>query len=544
MLQTNYEPFSSVSFQHKPRTSPYPTQRFEDESSTHFPLFKDPLPSSSSAGPTSLQVPPPPPPSASLGFLPHLRRRPRRLVRRRHVVGVVSVILLALFVWRHTVAVYYAFARIKLNHTLLESGYLPCGIVRKDPMVHVLDSHHVQLVWEMNCDMNEMHVAWRPMDSTSPPEDWQWAKAAPSSLAKHHVLYKATLTLTHPSATKYRYRLHTAADRKKAIRQYDVHWRLHQPSNKRIRIAALADNQFGLRSFLRLLAHVPQYAPDYLLHAGDAVQQYPSLQQWHTDFAAPLTYYGLAQHAPMIYAHGNHDHDPTFAYHYTRASHGQPWHAFSLADGAIRFLVLDSNLDWQQQDDWLRHELQSDACQQAIFRMVVVHIPPFLEYWDPVAWTDGKESEWGRFVKERYVPLFEEHGVDLVISGHQHNYERGERNGIMYTIIGGAGGDIDLERVNDFEMYTARHLDFHFVLIDFEPNGTDKWTLVWRAFDKHGQPFDTHTVHSRSRPAFFPLPNAEQQDDDRLGAVAPDVIQDVTLMDLDANEPDLSNDEK
>ncbi|ORX62662.1 Metallo-dependent phosphatase [Hesseltinella vesiculosa] len=556
MLQPNYEPFSSVSFQHKQRTSPYPMAK-DDDRQSHFPMFKDPLPASSSQPPPVFHAPP----TSSLGFLPSLKRKRRRWCPRRYGFIALSVIVLLLLAYRHTVAVYYAFLRIKLNQTLLESGYLPCGIVRKDPMLYVLDGHQVQLVWEMNCDMNDMQIAWRPLTTSTPAgnssnDPWTWTKASPIQLAPHHVLYRAILDLNEKTATRYRYHIYSANNIDKPVRQYDFTWRQHDRSQP-LRFAAIADNQFGLRNFLRILSHVPGYRPDYLIHAGDAVQQYPSLQQWQTDFVAPLTYHGLGQHAPMIYAHGNHDHDPTFAYHYTRSSHGQPWHAFSMADGAIRFIVLDSNLDWQQQDEWLNRELSSDACQQAAFRVVVVHIPPFLEYWDPKAWFEGKESEWGRFVRERYVPLFEQHGVDLVISGHQHNYERGQHNGIMYAIIGGAGGDIDVERVQDFGMYDAHHLDFHFVLLDLLPlpnnehhqaDGSDNdhqpWELVWRAFDKHGKMIDTHRQRSRSRPSYFPLENMHNPEDNQVGAVSPDVIQDVTLMDLDDSEAALNDDAK
>ena len=31
----------------------------------------------------------------------------------------------------------------------------------------------------------------------------------------------------------------------------------------------------------------------------------------------------------------------------------------------------------------------------------------------------------------------------LVVSGHAHAYERGEQSGVVYTIVGGAGGALD-----------------------------------------------------------------------------------------------------
>jgi hypothetical protein len=39
------------------------------------------------------------------------------------------------------------------------------------------------------------------------------------------------------------------------------------------------------------------------------------------------------------------------------------------------------------------------------------------------------------------VPLFRRHDVDLVLAGHDHNYQRfGRRDGVTYVVHGGGGG--------------------------------------------------------------------------------------------------------
>lgn len=62
-----------------------------------------------------------------------------------------------------------------------------------------------------------------------------------------------------------------------------------------------------------------------------------------------------------------------------------------------RIIVLDSNLDeleQVEQEEWLEWELGRKEWTRATLRIVVVHVPPFLEYWDRHNWADGKESEW------------------------------------------------------------------------------------------------------------------------------------------------------
>ena len=40
------------------------------------------------------------------------------------------------------------------------------------------------------------------------------------------------------------------------------------------------------------------------------------------------------------------------------------------------------------------------------------------------------------------MPLFEEYGVDVVFTGHDHCYERSFANGVFYIVTGGGGGPL------------------------------------------------------------------------------------------------------
>ena len=527
MLQPNsYEPYSSVSFQHKPPTSPLPGPGDDGKNNTRYrEAFLDALMESRPTLATS----------NTKKRRWHLRRQ-----HRNRIIAALGILLFFVYLFSNTIAIYWAFFRIKFDNALFDRGWVPCGVLRKEPMLYIQDTYHVQVVWEMNCGTRDMQVSWQrdaeqqPPSTTSPIE--------PLVLDKRHSLYKATIGPLKQGG-EYTYRVETIHPSKRLVARHSFHWDAstsdHQPQQP-IRMAAMADNQFGLRTFVSLLRRINKRV-EYLIHAGDAVQNYPSLRQWQTDFVGPLTYYGLGQTMPMIYAHGNHDHDPTYEYHYTRVSpSSDPWYAFSMADGAIRFVILDSNLDWEQQDEWLRHELAGHAFQHASFRVVVVHVPPFLEYWDPDAWNNKGQKEWGSFVKTRFVPLFEKYGVDLVISGHQHNYERGQHNGIHYTIIGGAGGDLDFERVENYGMYESTSLDFHFVLLEFRPPSSTQrnapWQLVWETYNLDGRKIDSVTLDAKLR-----TPIVEESNESVLGqgAVTGETIEELTYNELLDNNPQL-----
>ena len=46
-------------------------------------------------------------------------------------------------------------------------------------------------------------------------------------------------------------------------------------------------------------------------------------------------------------------------------------------------------------------------------------------------------------MRNDWVPLFASRNVDIVISGHAHNYNRGLTNGVTYIISGGGGAVSD-----------------------------------------------------------------------------------------------------
>ncbi|KAJ1849866.1 hypothetical protein LPJ57_008290, partial [Coemansia sp. RSA 486] len=97
-------------------------------------------------------------------------------------------------------------------------------------------------------------------------------------------------------------------------------------------------------------------------------------------------------------------------------------------------------------------------------------------------------------VRLEYDPLFRKHGVDLVISGHQHNYQRAtvqnnDGNAITYAIVGGAGGTLDLMQVEDWKMYNSTYLGHHFVSLT-----VDDSKLEWSAYNASGSVIDEFRI--------------------------------------------------
>jgi hypothetical protein len=147
------------------------------------------------------------------------------------------------------------------------------------------------------------------------------------------------------------------------------------------------------------------------VHAGDAVQFVRNGQQWQTDFFDVISAHNLNS-VPWLTTRGNHDDwagispldkasgviqsiDDAQRDHYLRVN-SVPYFAVSI--GFVRVLVLDANDDSDAQLQWFERELKSAAHKAARFRIVLVHIPPFMEFWDPVTWAKG-ENRWGDFIR-------------------------------------------------------------------------------------------------------------------------------------------------
>jgi hypothetical protein len=98
-------------------------------------------------------------------------------------------------------------------------------------------------------------------------------------------------------------------------------------------------------------------------------------------------------------------------------------------------------------------------------------------------------------LRDAWTPLFERYQVAAVFSGHDHCYERAERNGIRYVVSGGGGAplyprsrnpsDIDVDAVRYFERTV--HYVRVLVIGDFieisaiRADGTHMETFSWGA---------------------------------------------------------------
>ncbi len=176
-----------------------------------------------------------------------------------------------------------------------------------------------------------------------------------------------------------------------------------------------------------------------VLHTGDFVEMGGRPRDWDTYFeiAAPLL-----RRAALFPSLGNHElYGPGGLARYhrylNRPDTRETWYRQDYGD--VTLLALDSNVDWEAgvaQHDWLRAtlaELEGDR-----FVIAFVHHGPY---------SSGRHGGHEEMLAMNLPQQLRDGGVDLVFSGHDHMYERGEANGLKYVVTGGGGAP--LYRVND-----------------------------------------------------------------------------------------------
>jgi len=129
-------------------------------------------------------------------------------------------------------------------------------------------------------------------------------------------------------------------------------------------------------------------------------------------------------------AWGNHDLTSSKRARLVQETLQPPGRWYATTVGPATLLVLDGNQSRSAaQRDWLETELAAAGNGPLV---VVVHQPPF----------SCSLHGSNRHLIDSWVPLFERYGVDLVLSGHDHVYERFEVHGITYIVTGGGGRGI------------------------------------------------------------------------------------------------------
>jgi hypothetical protein len=216
---------------------------------------------------------------------------------------------------------------------------------------------------------------------------------------------------------------------------------------------------------------------ELVLMPGDLAYDNGRLDEFEQNFFD--VYAPVARHVPLMVASGNHDYGTddagpfrqVFALFENGGAEGlERWYSFDW--GPLHVSVLDTERTGETQASWLDQDL---AQSSAPWNVVLMHTP---------AYSSGAHGG-DPAVVQHFVPVFERHGVPLVISGHDHDYERTvPLNGVTYLVTGGGG--IGTREVGESSFTAFAERVGHFL------HGTvDEGSITIRAIDGTGVDFDS-----------------------------------------------------
>jgi predicted phosphodiesterase len=173
----------------------------------------------------------------------------------------------------------------------------------------------------------------------------------------------------------------------------------------------------------RIIEAHKQFAFDFAIMLGDNLYGSESASAYVNKFEKP--YKPLLDAGVKFYATlGNHD-EPSQRFYKPFNMDGKRYYTFRKDD--VEFFVLDSTYMTPDQIKWLSGVLeQSDAK----WKIAYFHHPIY---------SSGEKHGSELDLQVLVEPLFVQHGVDVVFSGHEHFYERIKpQKGIYYITQGGA----------------------------------------------------------------------------------------------------------
>jgi len=239
-----------------------------------------------------------------------------------------------------------------------------------------------------------------------------------------------------------------------------------------------------------------KFNPSFVLYSGDAVDTGTNQALWGGWFTAMDNIWitengGLT--IPIIPVLGNHEGMATNYFEQYFLPGNEQW--FSLDWGPDLHIIALNNYNSLsgEQLDWLKSDLAEH--ENCLWKVVLFHSPPF---------SSGMEHGSDASVRRYWVPVFDNYHVDLVISGHDHDYERtypinysiskenyqpSPENGTVYIVSGGWGAPLYGVGSNWWTAYSQSVFDF--VVVNISDNGA----LHLQAVGTDGKTFDEYSIY-------------------------------------------------
>jgi len=235
------------------------------------------------------------------------------------------------------------------------------------------------------------------------------------------------------------------------------------------------DNRTNPETHRKIIEQIIKKNVDFVVHTGDLVTDGDDYDQWGPQFFEPLK--GLSESVPVYIAKGNHEgNNGNFEKLLIPAGEENN---FAFDYGQVHYFCADNvakNLNTKK----LLKEIACDAQgSKAQWKFISYHIPSLN--------LGGHWSNWGW---PEVFGIFAHAGVDFVITGHSHQYERFRpvaptSGGSFVTYITSAGGGAPLYKVVPTAYHAYAKSLHHFCVFHIKDG-----KITFDAIDIDGRVFD------------------------------------------------------
>ncbi len=295
--------------------------------------------------------------------------------------------------------------------------------------------------------------------------------------------------------------------------------------NQSFKFLHLADSGTGTAAQLQIASLMGQEYPDLVLANGDLAYEFGTWAAVEDNYFG--VYRDLMAQVPFFATLGNHEYmtqggTPSVSACSANAS-GVPvpppdrGRYYSFDWGNAHFVALDTNAPLARCDSgdtsmlaWLEKDLRAT---RKFWRIAVFHHPGY------ASGIHQDEPEAGR-VRQYIVPLLEKYGVQLVLTGHEHNYQRTypvlggnvvspDTGGIVYVTSGGGGKETYMSSPAAWiqKILSVNH---------FMRSEVSNWTLALSAVAADGTVADS--MHLSPQPRIMAAPIEPASSSHRLAS--------------------------